>query len=589
MPRSHLKPEEPNFSYGGGIAGQISLVKLGSNMLTLTGNNSYSGNTAINGGVLAMSNAPNSTPGSILINAGGALSVSGPYNTVSGWLNSGLISQSSAGALALTGLSNETVTMGSYSNLSLGAVPAGATYSGSLTPANNTYRLGGGGALTVSTALTGSNSLVVNGNVNLTGNNSYSGSTTINAGMLAMSSTPNNTANSILINAGGALSASGPYTAGGWLNSGLINTSSSGALALPGSSTDNESINFGSYGGLSLGAAPGGATFSGSINQGNNGVLLGGGGGPLTLTTAFGNDTVTIVGGLVIFTANDTSNNPTYVNAGTLEATTPSALPTQWFGSTNGILVASGAVLAVQAKTTHAPNGWASSDINTLFNNSPGLTQFAPGSSFGIDVVSSDTFTQNGNFPYGSGVSLVKLGGGTLLLSNTTYAATTTISAGTLQLGDGSSNNGSLDGGAGPGTGRIVDNAALVFANPSAQTYSGNINGSGSLIKTSNGTLLLTGDNTYSGGTFVDEGMLEVMASDAIPYGSGLTVGSGGTVVFSDPPEAGATMVARSLPAASPAGAAAVPEPGTLALLGVALWSAAIYRRFRRPKAFVVR
>ena len=83
-----------NFSYGGGIAGQMGLVKLGSNMLTLTGANSYSGSTAINGGVLAMSNAPNSTPGSIAINAGGALSVSGAYNTVTGWLNSGLISHS---------------------------------------------------------------------------------------------------------------------------------------------------------------------------------------------------------------------------------------------------------------------------------------------------------------------------------------------------------------------------------------------------------------------------------------------------------------------------------------------------------------
>ena len=59
-----------NFSYGGGIAGQMGLVKLGSNMLTLTGANSYSGSTTINGGVLAMSNAPNSAPGSILINSG---------------------------------------------------------------------------------------------------------------------------------------------------------------------------------------------------------------------------------------------------------------------------------------------------------------------------------------------------------------------------------------------------------------------------------------------------------------------------------------------------------------------------------------
>jgi len=32
--------------------------------------------------------------------------------------------------------------------------------------------------------------------------------------------------------------------------------------------------------------------------------------------------------------------------------------------------------------------------------------------------------------------------------------------------------------------------------------------------------------------------------------------------------------------------AATVPEPGTLALLMVALWNAAIYRRVRQPNAF---
>ena len=41
----------------------------------------------------------------------------------------------------------------------------------------------------------------------------------------------------------------------------------------------------------------------------------------------------------------------------------------------------------------------------------------------------------------------------------------TTISAGTLQLGDGSINNGSVQT-------NITDNTTLVFANPNAQTYS---------------------------------------------------------------------------------------------------------------------
>ena len=145
---------------------------------------------------------------------------------------------------------------------------------------------------------------------------------------------------------------------------------------------------------------------------------------------------------MVIFNCNNTNWNSTYVNAGTLEAMTPLSLQVQMLGNTNGVWVASGAVLAVlKAKTNNAPNGFASADINTLFNgptdngvSSPGLVDLVPGSSFGVDVVSGDTFTQTGNFPYGqAGVGLVKMGGGTMLLNGSTYAAATTIPAGTLQ------------------------------------------------------------------------------------------------------------------------------------------------------------
>ena len=117
-----------------------------------------------------------------------------------------------------------------------------------------------------------------------------------------------------------------------------------------------------------------------------------------------------------------------------------------------------------------------------------------------------------------------------------------------------------------------------------AVTLSGNLSGGGSLTVTGPGTLILSGTNTYTGGTDVNDGTLEVLASNAIPYGTGLIVGANGTVEFGNPLGAGPSVVVTSSPAVSHAGSvAAVPEPGTLALLAVAGIVAAV-AAWRRKK-----
>jgi autotransporter-associated beta strand protein len=115
----------------------------------------------------------------------------------------------------------------------------------------------------------------------------------------------------------------------------------------------------------------------------------------------------------------------------------------------------------------------------------------------------------NGNdVTFGSPLSgyggLTKLGAGTLTLSaSNSYTGVTTVSGGTLQLGNGSTANGAVQG-------DILNQSAVVFANPLPQTYSGVISGSGGLTMAGPGTFTLTGSNTYSGSTTVNGGTLQL-------------------------------------------------------------------------------
>jgi autotransporter-associated beta strand protein len=137
-------------------------------------------------------------------------------------------------------------------------------------------------------------------------------------------------------------------------------------------------------------------------------------------------------------------------------------------------------------------------------------------------VPASNTATYS-NAMSGSG-SLVVAGPGTLVLNSTTSTFTggTTISGGTLQLGDGASNNGSVPG-------LVTNNVALVFANPSPQVFAGAIGGSGPVFVNGPAPLTLAGNNNFSGGvTLAPTGYLNINSNTAL--GSGTLTISGGTI-----------------------------------------------------------
>ncbi|MGE8658314.1 MAG: autotransporter outer membrane beta-barrel domain-containing protein [Achromobacter sp.] len=99
--------------------------------------------------------------------------------------------------------------------------------------------------------------------------------------------------------------------------------------------------------------------------------------------------------------------------------------------------------------------------------------------------------------------SVAKQGGGTLTLTgDNTYLGGTTITGGTLAVGDGGA-SGSL-------TGDIANAGTLVFHRSDAVAYGGAVSGTGALVQRGTGTLVLTGDHTYTGGTVIESGALNL-------------------------------------------------------------------------------
>lgn len=146
----------------------------------------------------------------------------------------------------------------------------------------------------------------------------------------------------------------------------------------------------------------------------------------------------------------------------------------------------------------------------------------------------SDTATQSAALN-GTG-TLTQAGTGALILAAAgTMSGDTTVTSGTLQLGNslslqnstvnlnsgdlsfGSLTAATLGGLAGSRSLALVNTSGTAVAltvgnNNAATTYSGTLSGSGSLAKSGTGTFFLTGTNTFTGTTSVNAGILEVSA-----------------------------------------------------------------------------
>ena len=223
--------------------------------------------------------------------------------------------------------------------------------------------------------------------------------------------------------------------------------------------------------------------------------------------------------GTVLLSGSNSFAGNTTINAGILTIATTNALP-GW--STSGrFRVSSGATLAVYNAVTDA----------SITNMVYGTTNFLSGSALGFDTTSGNRTSSLvlSNTTNGAGVlGLRKDGANTLTLTGAnTYTGTTTISAGTLQLGDGGS-TGSL------ATNSAITNNGNFTINRSNQVTQGTdfssaaITGTGSFTQAGTGTTTLNAANTYTGTTTINGGTLAYGINNAIDSG-GVTV-NGGTL-----------------------------------------------------------
>jgi fibronectin-binding autotransporter adhesin len=221
-----------------------------------------------------------------------------------------------------------------------------------------------------------------------------------------------------------------------------------------------------------------------------------------------GAGTMNVSGGAILnLSGNNTYSGATTITSGTLQAGSTTA-----FGPTSEVTIAAGGVLALNNynNTVYSLSGSGSVTLGTgTLTVGGGLGPF-------INTTFSGVISGSGGFTYNTYDQVLTLTGAN------TYSGTTTITQGTLEIG----NNGTT-GSIGSGPIATVVNGYIDFARSDTNTYANVISGSGS-VEVANGTVTLTGANTYS--EFTDVNSATLIVGTAFNGSSG-SLGNGSTNV----------------------------------------------------------
>jgi outer membrane autotransporter protein len=478
-----------SFTLSGVITGSGTFVQAGPGTTILTGANTYSGGTFVNNGILQLGDAGDATAvvGPISVSNGASLDVfNADFSQVTTLaLINGVarFELSSSAATAEITVTNsgvlEFTDMASADHAHIGIAALGTVEFASFSTAANAQidASAGGNIVFLDNSSAGQAQITLGGSAVLSFSNSSSGgsasiTTAFGTHVFISGLTNGGTTIASLNGAGNVVLGANSLTIGGDNSDSAISgaISGSGGLVKAGS------------GSLTL---TGSNTFTGLTTISGGTLQLGNGGS----TGAFAGDVV---------------DNATLVFDLSGFVTIPGAI------SGTGSLVQSGTGTVILVSTNTYTGGTTISS-GTLQIGNGGTT----GSIVG-DIVDNATlaFDRSDNATFAGAISgtgaLTQLGGGMLALTGTnTYAGGTTISAGTLQLGNGST-TGSI-------VGDVADNGVLVFDRSDRFVFSGVISGIGSITQAGPGVVILTGDNSYTGGTTI---------SGTLQIGDGGTTGS---------------------------------------------------------------
>ncbi|QVQ28429.1 autotransporter domain-containing protein [Achromobacter deleyi] len=613
-----------NGMFNGVISGAGALVKAGTGTQTLAGANTFTGGVTVNGGTLSLAGGSLRADSAVAVNTAGTFDLSGGGSQTLGTLSgnggevrlgvntltlgagayagvisgTGGLTKTGTGTLALNGANTYTgATQVTGGALQVGADASQATarVNGNITVAN-TARLGGfgqvngdvivqaggrlapgnpGGVFTVNGDLTLaqnsvaefnlgasglSHSVTVNGNLQLGGALlnvqdaggfgvgvyrlfDYTGSLTAsNGGLLPSSAGLGIQINSdskqinlistvgVELNFWNADKLASPTQMGGgsgvWSSTAANWTDATGSVTAPRQPADAFAI---------FGGAPGIVTVTGSpiAAQGmqfiSDGYVLDGSALALTGTTPGALGEVRIGDGSAASAAWTTTIDNTLTGDGINKTGL-------------GTLVLNGANAYTQATRLSAGTLSVSRDAN-LGDAAAGLdfqggTLRVTGTAYhatarnislgaaggGFDIADAgNTYTVAQSLA-GNG-RLAKLGAGTLVLTgNNAYLGGTSIQAGTLQVGDGAT-SGSIAGNV-----DIAGGATLAIKRSDRVLLGGNVSGAGELRHAGTGALVLTGQNTYTGATTIESGLLQVGDGGASGSLAGNVVNNGSLV-----------------------------------------------------------